>query len=119
MKEAIASLKNSIKQHVVLAADFNRRIRESSGMDRWRARVEKSIHGRYTRHLLLAYAMVRGIPYRALEQTCKEDEDENSRSWMFSSVRLALSEHGVRVAEGDVQAWMDVPVGKEAGRCAA
>lgn len=118
MKEAIVSLKKSIKQSLALAADCNRRIRESSGMDRWWVRAEKSARGCDARLLLLAYAAARGVPYRALERKCTEDGDARARDSLLAGIWTVLRSHGMEMDGNAVRSWMETAA-KEDDRCAA
>lgn len=52
------------------ARKLSSKINESSGMQRWLLRHHKQQLGRFTREHLVAYGLLRGIPYSKIEPKC-------------------------------------------------
>lgn len=111
--ETKEQLKSVVKE---LAAESHRirveRIRPTKGPDRAAAWWAKRAVGRRARATLLAYAFVRGIPYRCVEPKTHEDTFEFEASRRFarqslaSEVVRALSEAGVESDREVICAWM-------------
>ncbi len=99
-KSSLTKLQSEIKS---LAADgraLNPRIQGASGRERASLRREKAEVGDRARHLLLAYAFLRGVPYAALEGTCR-------RLPSFDLVLRHAERHGVAPTSAEVGAWKD------------
>jgi hypothetical protein len=54
------------------------------------------------RHHLLAYALVRGRPYRTVEKRCADDNRPSE-----GGIEAALRAHDAPVVVGEVRAWLD------------
>jgi len=76
-------------------------IREATGMDRWAAWVDKRDYGDETRLLLLAYAMLRGLPYVACEKKCGEFNKPSA-----SGICNVAAAHGFQLDLAAVKAWL-------------
>lgn len=63
------------------------------------------------RHVLLAYAFLRGVPYRALEPRCRPDNEP-----IPQHIVNALFAHRVSdwKSGAEVQAWLEAPVQPDA-----
>jgi hypothetical protein len=88
---------------------YRKAIQDKAGMDRWQAWVEKRLYGEDTRSMLLAYGMIRGLPYAACEKKCG---DLNFPS--PTSIAHYANTFGSRVVTFDeAEAWIalrDAPV---------
>lgn len=102
MKAAILKLKSSIKGCEAKGRELVQKIAATSDMERWQAWAEKRNWGWPTRHCLLAYAFVRGVPYSALEKSTREDNRPSAER-----VRAWLTDAGVEVTEEAVRAWIE------------
>lgn len=72
----------------------------------WRLRQAKEIIGVDARHHLLAYAFLRGIPYKALEPKCRDENGPNIE--MIISVATLFSPS--YITDDKIRNWLD---GKE------
>lgn len=80
---------------------YNARIAAARGPERHALRLGKAEVGRRARPALLAYAMLRGVPYRALEATCREDHVPGARARLAESVSSVSGE-----PPETVEGWM-------------
>lgn len=71
-KSELQSLQSKIKANAEQACGLNRDIQAASGPIRAQLRYEKKCLGYETRNLLLAYAFLRGMPYKAAEPACSD-----------------------------------------------
>lgn len=94
MSETLRILKEEIKALAAQGRAMNPRIQAAAGRERHSLRVEKAEVGDRARHALLAYAMLRGIPRSALEQTCAREPS--------AELICALSHE----SHGRVAAWL-------------
>ena len=111
MKQAIATIRDTIKKNVAEAAEIRKQIHESSGMDRWWKWVAKRSLGARTRDLLLALACLRGRSYASVEPKCREG-NEPWASEVFDCIQAALPQDCPEKAEWTkerVKAWLTRP----------
>lgn len=74
-------------------------IRESSREARSRAWDEKRAYGWHTRHLLLTYALIRGLPYSVCERSPAEEPS-------LRKISDLASEYGAPRSVDEVSAWL-------------
>src|SRR5512137_879680 len=111
MKQAITTIRDTIKQKMVESAECRKRIRESSGMDRYWHWVDKRDIGDTTRYWLLALACLRGRSYGSIEAKCREG-NEPSASRLHDLIEAVLPQEGPEKAEWTkerVKAWLTRP----------
>jgi len=95
-------IKKSICEREHLSrTDLRAAIRNSSGEERWTAWAEKRRYGHDTRHLLLAYGMLRGLPYVVCEPKCDEF---NAPS--VTGIQTAAKLHGHTLEIDTIRAWL-------------
>lgn len=100
---AIETLRASIAANVGESLALNRRIHATKGPDRADARHDKRSLGARTRALLLAYALLRDVPYLRVE-SARTRERPNA-----FSVARAVDPAGGREAYERVAAWIAAP----------
>jgi len=98
----IKDLRESILRLAARGRSYNARISAARGPERHALRLEKAHVGSDAREALLAYAMLRGVPYRALEETCLEDFVPDARARLVGVVAGAAG-----TDEGAALLWMD------------
>lgn len=81
----------------------NALIAASSGPDRHAARQSKHGIGESARVMLLAYAMMRGVPYDKLERTTRTPPWQLGR--ILDEVSGIVMEHRPGVAQAEVAGW--------------
>ena len=72
----------------------------------WRLRQAKQVIGVDARHHLLAYAFLRGIPYKCLEPKCRDKNEPNVE--MIISVAATFSPNSI--TDDKIRNWLE---GKE------
>lgn len=78
---------------------LRKQIRESSGMARWQAWEAKRAYGWHTRHLLLTYAIIRGLPYAACERAAAESPSA-------SEIANLAAAYGYEVSDDTALEWL-------------
>lgn len=103
-KYQLVGLREEIKGLAARGREYNARIRGSSGAERHALRVEKSGVGYSARVCLLAYALLRGLPYRA-----QEPSGGVLRSHLLDAVEESAKRHvpsGSPPSEESILAWV-------------
>lgn len=67
-KVILARFSVELKKRETASREIRKQIHASSGMDRWHLWNEKREYGSTTRYILLARAIIRGMPYAAAEK---------------------------------------------------
>jgi len=112
-KKDLPGLRAEIKRLADEGRAYHSRIRAARGPERHALRMEKKDVGEGARVLLLAYALLRGVPYRALEARCREDVD--GRGWLVSAVRREAGRWAPDgVQDEAVEAWFGAEAPGEA-----
>jgi hypothetical protein len=97
-KSKFPELKQEIKTREAASREIRKRIHATSGLDRYKAWVEKRSEGSTTRCLLLMYAMARGIP-RCVSEPKYSPADhwwlQNGMSHMAAQRNLELSKEAI------------------------
>lgn len=70
MKTELLVLKSKLCGLEHTSRKFRKRIIKSSGDRRWQLRYRKMCLGVYTREHLIAYGLLRGVPYSRIEGKC-------------------------------------------------
>lgn len=96
----INGLADEVKHTRSLAAKRIAKKKDISQLD-----SRKRLIGEDTRHHLLAYAFMRGTPYRALERACRDDNKPYA-SWILKIVLLHYPYDAI-ITLDKVQAWLD------------
>jgi hypothetical protein len=94
-------LKEELKARQAESQAIRRQIHESSGMERWGFWQDKRRYGAETRDLLLAYAFLRGLPYRLCETKTKPNSGPYARD-----LQRCLIARGHEVAEDAIETWL-------------
>ena len=103
MSRKYESIRRIIIERQAASRRLNEAIHHTKGLERHALRLEKRSHGEATRSILLAYAMLRGVPYERVERSCRrapsasaiaevtrqhvpsEDAVEEVKRWLRSS----------------------------------
>lgn len=78
MKKAISELKAEIQIFTANGREIGKRIRQSSGLDRFQLWNEKRWLGKDARIRLLAYACLRGRPYACVERKVRQGNEPSA-----------------------------------------
>jgi len=116
MKQAISTIRDTIKSQVAESAECRKRIHESKGMDRYWAWCSKRDVGDRTRYLYLALACLRGRSYGSIEPECREG-NEPSASRLHGTIVGAVPQDCPEKAEWTkerVKAWLTRPEAAQA-----
>jgi hypothetical protein len=122
-KRRFENIREAIRQQEQLSRAARAKIRETSGLDRYEAWTEKRSVGAHTRDLLLAYAFLRGMPYRVCEPITRNPEPppvgepvKNGPPAYGVDIFWRLVEFGYREkperlgkCPEDLQAWLAAP----------
>jgi hypothetical protein len=98
-------IKAELRQREQESRAIRKQIHESSGMERWGFCEDKRNYGGATRDLLLAYAFLRKMPYRACEPKTSEDY-----SRFAPVIQRCLQAHGHEITSEALEAWMKAPL---------
>lgn len=85
--------------------------RPETGQVRYHLWYDKRDAGQRTRDLMLAYGLLRGTPYKSIEQKCKEGNAPYS-----GSIAAILARHGLPITASQVKSWLEggpAPVWKQ------
>lgn len=99
----LSEIRESVKRLAHEGRSKNALIAASSGANRHAARQSKQGVGATARVFLLAYAMLRGIPYDRLERTTKTPPWRLGR--ILDKVSGVVSEHRPGTGEAEVTEW--------------
>ncbi len=100
---ALGCVKKRIRELSDEGRSKNALIAASSGADRHAARQAKSGIGATARVLLLAYAMMRGVPYEKLERRTRTTPWGVVR--ILDDVSEVIGEHAPGIGIAEVGAW--------------
>jgi hypothetical protein len=106
-------IRAELRQREQESRAIRKQINESSGMARWAFWEEKRNYGGATRDLLLAYAFLRGMPYRVCEPKTSEDY-----SRFAPAIQCCLSAHGHEFEKEAIKAWFETEASKSAQEAA-
>ncbi len=88
-KSELSGLKEEIKRLAEEGRSWNARVQALRGPERHAARQEKAGVGHVARTALLAYALLRGVPYTSLEARTRD----GIGGWMQSCVAGVVRKH--------------------------
>lgn len=77
MKTELLVLKSKLCGLEISSRRFRRRIAKLKGMKRWTLRHRKLALGAYTREHLIAYGLLRNVPYERIEAKCAKGNEPN------------------------------------------
>lgn len=98
-----ANIRKTIAERQETSRAIHRRIRDARGLERHELWLEKRRYGVETRHLLLAYARLRGMPYANVE---RHSTHPPSASAIADLVML----HGGPACDADdIRRWLAPP----------
>lgn len=96
-------IKAELRQREQESRAIRKQIHESSGLIRWSLWQDKRSYGSGTRDLLLAYAFLRGVPYRV----CEAKTVPNSGPYP-SCIERCLKARGHEVAKEAIEQWLKI-----------
>lgn len=98
MEERTIHLKVKVLSLAAEARIIRRQAKRAKGMVKWRLNQHRTEVVRdHSRHNLLAYGILRGVPYRKMEQKCSEKPD-------FDRVSSIAKRFGA--SDAQVRLWM-------------
>jgi hypothetical protein len=100
-KHAIRNLKNTIKGRALASRQMRQKANRLIGMDKHHVHLEMREYGAGTRNYLLAYALIRGIPYKTAEPACHPGNEPGAYG-----IQNALA-YGLKLPDGLVDAIWD------------
>lgn len=103
-------IKAELRQREQDSRAIRQQINDSSGMERWGFWVDKRLFGSDTRTLLLGYAFLRGVPYRAVEAKTAPNTGPYA-----VYIQQFLQTRGHEVAADAIEKWLEaaVPVAEQ------
>lgn len=99
-KFELVVLRDQIKNLTEMSRSMNPLIQAAKGLERHELRVQKSSYSTESRSKLLAYAFLRGVPYRVLERNC---ESPVPFSWTHEEIFKYRE-----IENGELEAWLAV-----------
>jgi hypothetical protein len=116
--KAIQVLKQQVRSLAEQGKNLAASARSSSGMDRHQWWLEKRKLGTDARYALLAYACIRGVPYKVAEQRCRQ-YNEPSPTKVFEVMTTALgADLAATWSPEPVKAWLRAELPTEEQRAA-
>jgi len=104
--KAIQVLRQQVKSLAEQGKSIAANIRSSSGMSRHYWWLDKRKLGTDARYALLAYACIRGVPYKVAEQRCRQ-YNEPSPTKVFEVMAAALgADLAATWSPEPVKAWL-------------
>lgn len=95
MKTELLVLKSKLCGLEHTSRKFRRRIAKSAGDKRWALRFRKMCLGAYTREHLIAYGLLREVPYEKMEAHCAKGNEPNAKAVLeIIQSHLPLYERG-------------------------
>lgn len=79
MKTELLVLKSKLCGLEHSSRKFRKRIVKSKGDRRWSLRFQKNALGAHTREHLIAYGLLRNIPYEKIEAKCAKGNEPNAK----------------------------------------
>lgn len=98
----LKELQNEIKSNTEKARAFNPLIQAARGLERHGLRWEKACASGTSRELLLAYGMLRNMPYKVIEQKTKDGNGPYS-GMILDSVKKYNPEATIN----DINEWLN------------
>ena len=77
MKTELLVLKSKVCGLEHSSHKFRRRIAKSKGDRKWKLQFRKAVLGSFTREHLIAYGLLRGVPYEKIEGKCATGNEPN------------------------------------------
>lgn len=116
MKQAITTIRDTIKAQVAESREIRKQIHESSGMDRYWAWCSKRETGDRTRYLYLALAILRGRSYGSIEPKCREGNEPSASRLHGTIVEMAGQDDALKAewTKERVKAWLTRPEAAQA-----
>jgi hypothetical protein len=108
------NIREAIRNQERLSREARSAIRATSGLDRYNAWAEKRSIGAHTRDLLLAYAFLRGVPYRVCEPVTQGGFPAYGLDIYRRLVEFGYREKVERLYKcpPELQEWLDSPAVK-------
>jgi len=99
MSEQLIHLRIKVKSLVDESKTIRKEANKTSGMAKWRLNHHRTTVVRpHTRHNLLTYGLLRGVPYSAIEKSCRNKPN-------FSTVTKHAKKFGG--TDDEIRAWVN------------
>lgn len=89
------SVVDQINKRTSESREYNKKIQESSGLERHGLREEKKEYGRTTRHLLLTHAFLRQVPYKRVERHTEDYPSSSTIAMFVADAIQEIKSHGL------------------------
>lgn len=116
-RQQLGALRKEIARLAEEGRSYNERISGASGPARHALRLEKSGVGRYSRVCLLAYGMLRGVPYRSIERSTRDAITVYISDLVLDKARSSLPEGG-SLREDSAVVWLSEDAGRRSPEAA-
>lgn len=103
-KSKFPEIKQAIKDRETQSREMRKRMNQTSGLERHSIWNEKKGYGFDTRALLLLYAFLRKVPYRAVERKCCLGE----RYYISYCIGKLLKTYNLELEIEDIEAWLQI-----------
>lgn len=102
-KEARRKFRLALQEREHGGKDLRAKIQATSDRERFEAWESKRSYGRDTRWILLAYGLVKGVPYKAIEGKTAEDNYPSVNAIQWGAQEGA----GIALSYDDITTWLE------------
>jgi len=113
-KNKYPEIQNELRERQAASQAIRQKIHQSSGRDRYDLWDEKRSYGSVTRALLLAYALLRGVPYRVVEPK----SDPHTMWWVPGAIEREAARFEHVLTKEQIKAWLAASVVKATSEAA-
>lgn len=121
MKNKYPEFRQILRERQAESQALAQQIRQTSGKERMLLWEQKRQYGSKTRVLLLAYACLRGVPYKAVERKCHMEPTPSNVSevggfwyYMIRGIQEAAKAQGQSLDSSVIKAWLTASQASEA-----
>lgn len=114
-KNKYPEIQNELRERQAASQAIRQKIHQSSGRERYDLWDEKRSYGSVTRALLLAYALLRGVPYRVVEPK----SDPHEMWWVPGAIEREASRFEHVLTKEQIGAWLKAKAPEAAAEVAA
>ena len=101
-------IRRELKDRQAASQAIRAKINQTSDQERYDLWDEKREYGAVTRDLLLAYALLRGVPYCAVESKCREDNAPHP-----PDIQVMAAKFCHELDRGDIHDWLTAAAAKQ------
>lgn len=101
-KNKYPEIQKELRERQTESQAIRQKINQSSGRERYDLWDEKRDYGDHTRDVLLAYALLRKVPYLVVEGKCREGNEASAHAIQCAAVRF-----GHELTKEQIQAWLE------------